>query len=52
MFRTLKDPSMELLQTWQISDWPFILVFGLMMDGKLVCNMFLFAYEVLLLWQC
>jgi len=31
---------MELLPTWQILDWPSTLVFGRMMDGKLVCKVF------------
>ena len=40
MFRTLKDPSMGLLQTWQILDWPFTPVFGLTTDGMLMSNVF------------
>lgn len=48
MFRTLKAPLKELLQTWQISDWPFTLVFGLMMDGKLVCEVFFVCLSVYL----
>ena len=40
MLTTLRDLFMELLQTWQILDWPSTQASGLMMDGMFLCRTF------------
>ena len=43
MSRILRDHLKAPHPIWQILDWPSILVFGLMMDGKLTCQSDLFC---------